>query len=327
MPASEPLPVRLRRVVPADVRLWTQVALHRYQASRSPKPRVAAGVKALGQPDADVGTDPPDDPIFVMSAGWRSGSTLLQRVINSSGSTLVWGEPLQECGPLSRLSQMLLAFDPSAGRLQRTYLGDVSATNARELAHSWSATLSPLPADLLEAQRHFLRRLFAHPAEKAGFGRWGVKETIVGGDGARHLKLLFPRSRIVFLVRNPLDAWLSYRPWITEPWFTAWPDGAVDSPKSFGRLWAELADSFLAFLADGDALLLKYEDLHDRQALLRLADHCGLGLDLDLDAMQERVGSSSQQWFKYPRSTLPRWERGVLRRTCGSVAAKLGYEL
>src|SRR5262245_32576620 len=32
-------------------------------------------------------------PIFLLSSGWRSGSTLVQRLINSDSSVLMWGEP------------------------------------------------------------------------------------------------------------------------------------------------------------------------------------------------------------------------------------------
>ena len=31
-------------------------------------------------------------PIFIFTTGWRTGSTLLQRLITSSGETLIWGE-------------------------------------------------------------------------------------------------------------------------------------------------------------------------------------------------------------------------------------------
>ncbi|MEO0535490.1 MAG: hypothetical protein AAF215_16660 [Cyanobacteria bacterium P01_A01_bin.123] len=33
-----------------------------------------------------------DSPIFVFSAGWRSGSTLLQRLVMSDKSVVIWGE-------------------------------------------------------------------------------------------------------------------------------------------------------------------------------------------------------------------------------------------
>ena len=39
-----------------------------------------------------------EQPVFVLSAGWRSGSTLLQRMImENNRDLLMWGEPFPHC--------------------------------------------------------------------------------------------------------------------------------------------------------------------------------------------------------------------------------------
>ena len=43
-------------------------------------------------------------PIFLLSAGWRSGSTLLQRLIMSDKHVLIWGEPYDECGAIQAMA-------------------------------------------------------------------------------------------------------------------------------------------------------------------------------------------------------------------------------
>src|SRR5258708_2685540 len=35
-------------------------------------------------------------PIFLLATGWRSGSTLLQRIVSTDPNVLLWGEPLGE---------------------------------------------------------------------------------------------------------------------------------------------------------------------------------------------------------------------------------------
>lgn len=38
--------------------------------------------------------DTQENPIFIFSAGWRSGSTLIQWMVNSSGNVLIRGNPM-----------------------------------------------------------------------------------------------------------------------------------------------------------------------------------------------------------------------------------------
>src|ERR1700733_4765534 len=52
----------------------------------------------------------PDEPVFVLAAGWRGGSTLLQRMLLKH--CLVWGEPYGSSALLERLAQTLRRFGP-----------------------------------------------------------------------------------------------------------------------------------------------------------------------------------------------------------------------
>lgn len=70
---------------------------------------------------ADTGEDH-EEPIFLMAAGWRTGSTLLQRLIMSDSRVLMWGEPYHECGLIQNL----------AGSMRR--LGEIKIKN--QLIHA-----------------------------------------------------------------------------------------------------------------------------------------------------------------------------------------------
>src|SRR5271154_945713 len=111
----------------------------------------------------------PEEPVFVLAAGWRSGSTLLQRMLLHR--CLVWGEPYGSSGLLERLSQPLRRFAPN-------WPGEdffVSSPHWGErLGEQWTANLYPSVADLLAAQVAFFRTLFAEPSRQRGFERWGL---------------------------------------------------------------------------------------------------------------------------------------------------------
>ena len=49
-----------------------------------------------------------DEPVFVLAAGWRSGSTLLQRMLMRH--CLVWGEPFGRAMLIDSLAQPLQTF-------------------------------------------------------------------------------------------------------------------------------------------------------------------------------------------------------------------------
>ena len=72
---------------------------------------ISGGLSAL----STMTTQPRDDatsPIFLFSAGWRSGSTLLQRLVMSDKQVLIWGEPYDECGPVQAMAQTMKPSAP-----------------------------------------------------------------------------------------------------------------------------------------------------------------------------------------------------------------------
>ncbi|MDO9635465.1 MAG: hypothetical protein Q7I95_00765, partial [Thiobacillus sp.] len=95
---------------------------------------IASGLAAL----ESVYQPPVDDtvaPIFLLSAGWRSGSTLLQRLVMSDKRVLIWGEPYDECGPIQAMAGTLKAFRPDWPPAEYYYDG----TPPGQLTGSWVA--------------------------------------------------------------------------------------------------------------------------------------------------------------------------------------------
>jgi hypothetical protein len=211
---------------------------------------------------------PCEDPIFVLAAGWRSGSTLLQRMLVADPTALVWGEPHDRSRIVQSLSDQWRPFTGEWPKASHQAPVDPDA----DLSGSWIANLSPPAMQLRRSHRLFLDRLFGEPARRAGRPRWGLKEVRLTAEHACYLRWLFPRACFIFLVRSPFDAFASYKQ--RGPWFHAWPGRPVATAWGFGRIWSLLAGGFRDLAARERGLLVRYEDLADATPAIRA--HTGL---------------------------------------------------
>lgn len=218
-------------------------------------------------PDADDEPLPCEDPVFVLSAGWRSGSTLLQRMILADGRVMIWGEPFAHAAPVQHLSAMWRAFTAEWPNLRH-----VTPPADAALHQSWVANLSPPVRDLRAGHRRFFDRVFGDPARRMGRDTWGIKEVRWDTQHAVWLRWLFPKARFLFLVRDPRDAYASYRP--RGPWFFRWPDLPVRGAAAFAGVWSHLAGDFHRHHREVGGLLLRYEDLERETS--RIREHLGL---------------------------------------------------
>lgn len=263
-------------------------------------------------------------PVFVLASAWRSGSTLAQRLLVSSGDLLMWGEPYDHAALIRRLADSIRPFDskwPPA-----PYIVDPADPPSPD---KWIANAYPAPHHLIAAHRAFFDTLFTEPAREAGFGRWGLKGVRLDGSHARYLQFLYPDARFVFLHRNPYDAFLSYRLlhdirphsyW----WYHRWPDIQVSTAEEFAAIWATLTESFLDTADDVNGGVVAYEDIV-RGSLTTLEQASGLALDRSV--LENRVGATGDQKgsWKGANLSLSDEERGSIELAAGSVARRLGY--
>ena len=263
-------------------------------------------------------------PVFVLSAGWRTGSTLLQRLLMSSGM-LVWGEPYDNCAAIRSLAQMFAPFDAE-------WPADAWIVRSRDdvATDRWVANRYPDPSDFVAAHRAFLDRLFAEPAARAGFPRWGIKTVRLGGEHAAYLKALYPDARVVFLVRNPYDAFLSYRllhdvRTSSYWWYYRWPDKPVSTARQFGLVWHDLVRSFHELAPQLGALIISFEALAAGTAFEVLEDFVDAALERSI--LDTRLGSSmaQRQAPTAAQSRLTTEEQWDLRDSVDPLARELGY--
>lgn len=298
-------------------------------ASRSTEmtePRTIPGALDTLHRRFDVDPMPPGGaPVFLLASAWRSGSTLLQRLLVSSGQLLVWGEPFDHSAPVRRLAESVLPFDdtwPPA-----PYIVDPADPPTPD---RWIANAYPHPAALIRAHRAFFDELFAAPAREVGFDRWGLKGVRLGGEHAVYLRRLYPDAQFIFLHRNPYDAYLSYRLlhdvrrhsyW----WYHRWPDDQVATPTRFGDVWCDLTGSFVEWAPTLGAVVMAYEDLVGGRGLDRVAKLTGI--DIDAAVLDQRVGATGDQRGEWEdvRTTLDESEIAAIRTATGGVGRRLGY--
>lgn len=258
--------------------------------------------------------DDPVAPIFVLSAGWRSGSTLLQRLIMSDKRVLIWGEPYDECGSIQALAETLKAFRPGWPPGEYYYDG----TPPEQLTGNWVANLFPAPETLWRAHRQFHDTLFGMPATQAGAARWGLKEVRLGIEHAHYLRWLYPNARFLLLYRNPLEAYRSYCAY-GRSWYDVFPNRPVFTPTAFGAHWRRLIEGYLKGAESLRGMLVCYEDLIGPNPPLAALD-AYLEIQTDHNVLTMKVGSSERGGEKVQVNALERW---LLQRAVGPVAARL----
>lgn len=268
------------------------------------------GTRLAASSDRDEAL-PCEDPVFICAAGWRSGSTLLQRMCMHDPSVLVWGEPVDRC----EILQSLAAQWRPVGATWPNPRHLLEPKREPPGPEAWIANLSPPLDALRRAQRRFLDTLFGEPARASGRSRWGLKEVRLGSWEIRCLRMLFPAARFVLLVRDPVDAFTSYAP--RGPWFESWPDRPVTTAKEFAALWRRLVEDFLALETTPGVLLVRYEELEARRD--ELAAH--LSLDLAGPSSLAKVAGHAEVDADRRASAS---ELRTIRRLAGNLLGRFG---
>lgn len=256
-----------------------------------------------------------ESPIFVLSTAWRSGSTLLQRILLTDPHLLLWGEPLGEMGVVSRLTGMLADFISPLNL--DLWTNQVAPTSG--LSTTWIANLYPPALNFRLSLRSLFDQWLGAPAREKGFGRWGFKEVRIGASEALLLHWVYPNSKFVFLSRHPYD---SYRSLADSEWqgvYDRYPEEPVNTAACFARRWNRLAATWRELPADFPSVHIKYEDLVGRKVDFRKLEKW---LELKItesDALSASVGGTAV------RSRLNWYERMIIASEAAPGMAALGY--
>lgn len=263
----------------------------------------------------DVVSSSQEAPIFLMAAAYRTGSTLLQRML--SRDCLMWGEPYGHGGLLLSVTDLFRRFrdfwpeDPFFFHQQ----------SAESRTREFIANLYPSPQVLIDSYLLFFDNLFSRPAHEAGLDRWGMKTVRLSADHAFLFHFLYPRAKFLFLIRNPYDAFRSYdtiRRRRHVQWFHRWPDQPVTAAE-FGRHWRELTASYLDHHEELGARVVFYEDLLSGNIDFDDLENY-LGVAIDREAMKVNPGG-----WPVSRGNIDERERDAFFAEVEELAESLGY--
>ena len=231
------------------------------------------------------------EPIFIFSAGWRSGSTLLQRLIVSYNRTLIWGEPFDKSNIIQNFTDTLGAFDDSWPPKQYFFNNE----NSKNLSSSWIANLYPSTETLITSYRNFFKNTFFDATIGQEYDRWGIKEVRWGYREALFLKLLFPKGRFLFLNRNAEDAYLSYKSFSKNlEWYNRWPYDPAFTPYQFARQRFVLEKEHKRVLRQVNGISINYEELiSDISIANKISEY--LSLKLNSDVLGIKVGNCTNR--------------------------------
>jgi hypothetical protein len=281
-------------------------------------------------------------PIFLLSSG-RSGSTLLQRLLNSYDDVVLWGE---HRGFLRGVAEAYFAVTehPSNREMWPSLWLDATPSWAQvrewKAGDRWQAWLNWVTvADVDEQFRRFVSSFFQHPSGATADGFWGFKEIRYGhGDRVvEFLSRLFPDARFVFLSRNGLNC-------VSSQLRTFGASGTrlrairdlANTPMVMYRAeqWRAQNASLLEWHRSGRirSFWIAYEDLlRSSTALSPLLSDLGKVFGADQRAVLESDEGRGAS-FSAEIDVNARWrELGVVPAAClemvlGDVNASLGYE-
>jgi hypothetical protein len=252
-------------------------------------------------------------PIFIFAASWRTGSTLLQRMLTATEGVLIWGE----AGGLHLLARLY--------EHNNHYLAEKTRDQPdpdRELHLQWIPVMTPPRDRLVKAMRAFFFQMYAIPARELDRPRWGIKE--VRRDAvpvARMLQKVFPRARFVFLARDPYDTLASVK---GTSFFRQFKDAAA-----FLEIWAGNVADFLDEKKTSDLAhrVVRYEDLvaegrEEHPRLTELFEFLRLPLqDAVFEALGKRIDGGSS-----PAGLTPAEVRATTE-VAGDLLERLGYPM
>jgi hypothetical protein len=265
------------------------------------------------------------DPFFIVGND-RSGTTMLRLIVDRGPDAAVPPESMF-------LTDFAAAFDAGGPRDERAALQLMQEIWEHPKVRLWELPPDPpaIPGGLdpLDTYRFIVAAPFESYASKHGKPRWGDKTPhYVHHIG--HLLRLWPRARVVVLVRDGRDVALSLRrmpfgpnnAWAAAQW---WARGI----RAGARAQRGHPDSVLT---------VRYEDLaqRPRAEVPRLCEFLGLSYSDDMLALEKTdpalIVPDQAAWFPtlfegINTQAIGRWRREMSRRDQRIFAALAGAEL
>lgn len=206
-------------------------------------------------------TRPPKQPIFVLGVQ-RSGTVLVQRLLNSHEDVLIWGEHHGALKWLAESFFRLVEGDPG-GKLCLMERVGVDWRSLPEDKGNWSdqCWLNWFEyEDLVRVFRGYVEELF-HVKDLAPKVFRGFKEIRCGftDRAIEFLSTLFPEAIFVFVVRNGFNVLASYRSHLLHCGL----DCGLERCKEFCTAWRSMTGTYWRWHTSGrsKSFWIVFEDL------------------------------------------------------------------
>lgn len=223
-------------------------------------------------------------PVVISSPTTRCGTTVIQRVLNSSDNAMIYGE---EIG-----LQIEVLTNWFFGVLEQLEFSgvtnDIDFENAlHNRSIDWRPGLQPPSEILLNA---WMSTYFQIPATLAAFGRsierpiWGFKKPGLTLYTLKAMQALMPAAKVIYMVRNPLNALASAKARL----FVKTDEDVV----RFAQDWSKNVSEVLVEHSGPHLLLLSHENLEfDRDGVIgRIAEFVG-AVGIDPEVARDKVNT------------------------------------
>lgn len=255
-------------------------------------------------------------PVFIFAACWRTGSTLVQRLLNTSDQLMIWGEP----GYLDLMRRVYEMMTRQASNQEKIWENLLSTG----LSDQWVPNLAPKKECTQEALKGFFNQLYYSSAMelKPSCRAWGMKEVRAGAmDNTLFIHQIIPDARFIFLFRDPVDCFESV---IASNFYRHFED-----PLFPMKVYANNMRSILALRDAPPAYkyhILRYEDLIGDEWKITLDDLFEF-VGVPHPEITESVIQGKKLGGSVDKMPLPDDLRLQLAGLMGSLPGQLGYEI
>jgi len=253
-------------------------------------------------------------PIFVFAASWRTGSTLMQRIINASKEAFIFGEP-------ALVSNYRELYYKNKEYLERVAFNrEKTDLNKRG---QWIPVLNPSVENLKKSYNVLFKQLFSPKEIGLEIKRWGFKEVRSNAyENSKFLQELYPKAKFIYLIRNPYDMYVSLKG--QKAIFDNFKDNDPYYPV---RVWRENVNFFLDKdkIKEFDCLVIKYEDLINpnlsKEILQKICNFLNIKMSEDmLKELNMKAGSTKE------KEPLSEQEINEINEIIQDVNVHLNYE-
>ncbi|HUO11284.1 MAG TPA: sulfotransferase [Caulobacteraceae bacterium] len=262
------------------------------------------------------------DPVIVAAPTVRCGTTLLQRLLNSSLNAVIYGEEI--AAYVASLTQTMVGFLQLCDQIGHTMDADLQA--ALEGRQDWRPALMP-PVSIIQSA--WVETFYQIPAALSAYGAsigrpiFGFKRPDLTSGMMRAMLMLMPRARVIYVYRRLDDVLKSAK---ARKFVSTEAEVA-----QLCRNWATNLQECAAMASDPRVLFLKYELLEANgvgniAAIEQFTGAHGvkadvLGVRINTFRGDEAHGHSATQYIEPMPLTAS--DRAAIREHAGAVMAQL----